>query len=234
MALGWQSYKVLAEESVEEEEENDMDIDARPPSYSPCFAPSPSALSPDLLAAWTVLGAVQLFECTLEWLVSWLPFYNVVKAAFLIALTFPETRLPHLALTRVVAPYSDALNAFFQTHLLPELVQLVLALPQHFLDARSISMPRADSGEEKVNSSSSSSNSSSSSSSSSSSRSSSSSGSSSSGSSSNIRWETRREEKEDEEEEDEEEGAGGLTRGGQRKCKYPARKVGHPLLVCQD
>lgn len=61
------------------------------------------------LMYWSVLGCIVGVEYAAEWLVSWVPFYYLVKTIFLLYLALPQTRGSSYL-------YINHLEPFFHTH----------------------------------------------------------------------------------------------------------------------
>lgn len=61
------------------------------------------------LMYWSVLGCIVGVEYAAEWLVSWVPFYYLVKTLFLLYLALPQTRGSSYL-------YINHLEPFFHTH----------------------------------------------------------------------------------------------------------------------
>jgi receptor expression-enhancing protein 1/2/3/4 len=61
------------------------------------------------LMYWSVLGCIVAAEYVAEWLVSWIPFYYLLKTVFLLYLSLPQTRGSSYL-------YVNHLQPFFHTH----------------------------------------------------------------------------------------------------------------------
>ena len=57
-----------------------------------------------LLELWTVLAIVHLFDAYVEFLVSWIPFYGILKVVFVAWLLAPQTRGGEILFQNYVAP----------------------------------------------------------------------------------------------------------------------------------
>ncbi|EIN14057.1 hypothetical protein PUNSTDRAFT_32940, partial [Punctularia strigosozonata HHB-11173 SS5] len=60
---------------------------------------------------WVVISLFVAFEYTLQWLISWLPFYWEIKTLFLLFLSLPQTQGSIYIYTAFVAPYIIANEA---------------------------------------------------------------------------------------------------------------------------
>ncbi|KAG2135828.1 TB2/DP1, HVA22 family-domain-containing protein [Suillus clintonianus] len=58
---------------------------------------------------WSVLGCIVGVEYIAEWLVSWVPFYYLMKTLFLLYIALPQTRGSSYL-------YTNHLQPFFHTH----------------------------------------------------------------------------------------------------------------------
>jgi len=88
-----------------------------------------------ILEFWAVLGVVRLLENTLEWLVSWVPFYWTTKSLALLTLCFPESRLPGILFDTLVIPFMRFCHEVLsEDHIEEKLFERLMVLPFVLLD----------------------------------------------------------------------------------------------------
>ncbi|DAZ94303.1 TPA: hypothetical protein N0F65_012072 [Lagenidium giganteum] len=85
-----------------------------------------------VLEYWVVLGAITLFETTLEVLISWFPFYYFFKCITLVLLLLPEAKvreminIAHVLFHSVIEPTMQHVRALAHERLAPLCEDLML------------------------------------------------------------------------------------------------------------
>lgn len=80
-----------------------------------------------ILKYWAILGLFMLFEFHFEFMVRWLPGWFYIKAALILAVTFPQLRIGNMVFDRAIVPFLRKASKKIEDHGgLVNMVSLVL------------------------------------------------------------------------------------------------------------
>ena len=82
---------------------------------------------------WVVLAFVNLFDAYVEVFVSWIPFYSVVKGAFLVYIIAPQSNGAAVVYDRLVAPQLQKRMQWIEEVLAPAIRRFLLQAAHHAL-----------------------------------------------------------------------------------------------------
>jgi hypothetical protein len=96
-----------------------------PRALGPSDAESSSAAA-SLLQLWAVLAFLHLFERTIEFSVSWIPFYGALKLGAYVALIFPVGGVPAFLFDNLLHPLMGAVSSRVERRIAPALAVAIL------------------------------------------------------------------------------------------------------------